>query len=231
MTVVPRGTRAGHSGRLFGLPLRRSDHPVWGGGLGRRTVQDNEVGSLPRKGRLLTSLGLSLVSVPTLLRGLSSVCLPPVPRDDHRKFRGFSREFVEPSQRSAANDDTNRLLRRCFGRAPFLYGLGVFARHSGIIGSDPLQLLPPHPDGRSVEPERLKGRYAVPAHVREIIREFADCGRPTRGMASSRPLSANLVPGLHRECGQARRSIHRLKPSEETLWAASCMTGPGTQRE
>ena len=82
------------------------DHPA---DFVRRTVQDDEVGNLPSKGRLLASLGLSLVSVLTPLRGRSSISLSPVPRDDNGKLRGLSREPVETSQRSAANDDPDRL--------------------------------------------------------------------------------------------------------------------------
>ena len=97
----------------------------------RRTVQHDEVGNLPSKGRFLASLGLSLVSVLTPLSGRSSVSLPPVPRDNNGKLCGLSGEPVETSQRSAADDDTDRLVRRPFERAPFLYDLRVFARHSG----------------------------------------------------------------------------------------------------
>lgn len=75
----------------------------------RRTVQHDEVGDVPRKGRLLASLGLSLVSFFNRLRGCSSVSLSPVPRDDNGKLRGLSGESVEPSLRSTANDDTDRL--------------------------------------------------------------------------------------------------------------------------
>ena len=99
-----------------GVPFRRSGRPAFGGRFVRRTVQHDEVGNLPRKGRLLASLGLSLVSVVTPLRGRSSVSLPPVPGDDNGKLSGLPREPVEASQRSAADDDTDRLLRRRFGR-------------------------------------------------------------------------------------------------------------------
>jgi hypothetical protein len=75
----------------------------------RRRVQHDEVSHLPSKGRLLASVSLSLVSVLNRLGGRSSVSLSPVPRDDNGKFRGLSTDSVEPSQRSAANDDTDRL--------------------------------------------------------------------------------------------------------------------------
>jgi len=99
------------SGALFfrDLPLRRSGYPACGGGLVRRTVQDDEVSNLPSKGRLLASVSLSVVSVLNWLEGRSSVSLSPVPRDDNGKLRGLSRESVEPSQRSATNDDTDGL--------------------------------------------------------------------------------------------------------------------------
>ena len=75
----------------------------------RRTVQDDEVSDLPSKGRLLASVSLSVVSVLNWLEGRSSVSLSPVPRDDNGKFRGLSTDSVEPSQRSATNDDTDGL--------------------------------------------------------------------------------------------------------------------------
>ena len=99
----------------------------------RRTVQHDEVSNLPNKGRLPASVSLSLVSVLTRLRGRSSVSLSPVPRDDNRKLHGLSSESIETSQRSAANDDTNRLSRRRLERAVFLCGLRVFARHNRLI--------------------------------------------------------------------------------------------------
>ena len=91
------------------LPLRRSSHPACGGGLIRRTVQHDEVGNLPSKGRLLASVSLSLVSFLNRLGGRSSVSLSPVPRDDNWKLCGLSGESVEPSLRSTTNDDTDRL--------------------------------------------------------------------------------------------------------------------------
>ena len=106
----------------------------------RRAVQHDEVGNLPRKGRLLASVSLSLVSVLNRLGGRSSVSLSLVPRDDNGKPRGLSGEPVETSQRSAANDDTNRLSRRRLERALFLCGFCVFARHNSLIGSDRLLL-------------------------------------------------------------------------------------------
>ena len=106
----------------------------------RRTVQHDEVSNLPSKGRLLASVSLSLVSVLNRLEGRSSVSLSPVPRDDNGKLRGLSSESVEPSQGSAANDDTDRLSRRRLERALFLYGFRVFARHNRLIGSDRLLL-------------------------------------------------------------------------------------------
>ena len=109
----------------------------------RRTVQHDEVSNLPSKGRLLASVSLSLVSVLNRLRGRSSVSLSPVPGDDNGKLRGLSGESVETSQRSAANDDTDRLSRRRLERALFLYGLRVFARHNRLIGSDRLLLCRP----------------------------------------------------------------------------------------
>jgi len=123
--------------------LRLSGYPACGGELVRRTVQHDEVSNLPSKGRLLASVSLSLVSVLTRLRGRSSVSLSPVPRDDNRKLHGLSSESIETSQRSAANDDTDRFSRRWLERALFFYGLCVFARHSRLIGSDRLLLCRP----------------------------------------------------------------------------------------
>ena len=140
-----------------GLSLRLSGYPACGGGLVRRTVQHDEVSNLPRKGRLLASVSLSLVSVLNRLGGRSSVSLSPVPRDDNGKLRGLSSESVETSQRSAANDDTDRLSRRRLERALFLYGLRVFARHNRLIGSDRLLLCCP-PNRGSV---RMPGRTGI----------------------------------------------------------------------
>ena len=75
----------------------------------RRMVQHDEVGNLPSKGRLLASLGLSLVSFLNRLRGRPSVSLAPVPGHDNGKPRGLSGESVETSLRSTANDDPDRL--------------------------------------------------------------------------------------------------------------------------
>ena len=75
----------------------------------RRTVQHDEVGNLPSKGRLLASVSLSLVSILNRLGGRASVSLSPVPRDDNWKLCGLSGEPVEPSLRSTANHDTDRL--------------------------------------------------------------------------------------------------------------------------
>jgi len=98
------------SGQLFlsGVPLRRSGHRTRGGGLERRTVQHDEVGDLPRKGWLLASLGIALVSVFTRLRGRSSLSLSPIPRDDNGKPSRLLRQPLETLQRFAANDDTDR---------------------------------------------------------------------------------------------------------------------------
>jgi hypothetical protein len=87
-----------------GLPFRCSGYPALKAEFLRGTVQHDEVSDFPSKGRLLASLGLSLVSFLT-------VRLPPVPRDDNGKLRCFSRESVETSQSPTADDDTNRLLR------------------------------------------------------------------------------------------------------------------------
>ena len=106
----------------------------------RRTVQHDEVSNLPSKGWLLASVSLSLVSVLNRLGGRSSVSMSPVPRNDNGKFRGLSSESVETPQRSAADDDTDRLLRPRLERALFLYGLRVFARHTEFIGRDHLLL-------------------------------------------------------------------------------------------
>ena len=134
----------GFQATLFfpGLSLRRSGYPACGGGLVRRTVQHDEVGSLPSKRRLLASVSLPLVSVLNRLGERSSVSLSLVPRDDNGKPGSLSGESVETSQRSAANDDTNRLSRRQLDKALFLCGFRVFARHNTLIGSDRLLLCP-----------------------------------------------------------------------------------------
>ena len=80
------------------LPLRRLAIRR-GGGLIRRTVQHDEVGNLPSKGRLLASVSLSLVNILNRLGGRSSISLSPVPRDDNWKLCGLS---GEPSNRRCA---------------------------------------------------------------------------------------------------------------------------------
>jgi hypothetical protein len=124
-----------------GCALRRSGYPACG--LSGRTVQHDEVSNLPSKGRLLASVSLSLISVLNRLGGRSPVSLSLVPRDDNGKPRGLSGESVESSQRSAANDDTNRLSRRQLETALLVCGFRMFARHNRLIGSDRLLLCCP----------------------------------------------------------------------------------------
>lgn len=75
----------------------------------RRAVQHDEVGNLPGERWLLASLGRALVSVRNRLRGRPSVCLSAVPTDDSGKFRGPLRKSLKTSQRSATNNDPDRL--------------------------------------------------------------------------------------------------------------------------
>ena len=119
------------------LVIRRMENELL-----RGTVQHDEVSDFPSKGRLSTSLSPSLVGFLTLVSGRSSVRLPAVPGDDHRKLRCLSREPVETSLSSMADDDAKGASRWLEG-AQFLCGFRVFARHNRFIGSDPLLLCTP----------------------------------------------------------------------------------------
>ena len=190
-----------------GLSLRLSGYPACGGGLVRRTVQHDEVSNLPRKGRLLASVSLSLVGVLNRLRGpLRSPC-----RRSHETTTGSSAVFrVSPSKRRCAPRRTmiptgfrdDSLRGRCFSSV-FVCLLDTTDLSAAIVCYFAARRI-------AAQPHARRYRFDVAVYAKGVTAKHPEPSLPYAGVA----VNCLALPWRLARCcthGRARVSVARRR--------------------